>query len=641
MKNSKGKRRSIQAKLMVPVGILVAFAIFSNIFVSVMLTKVQDKSTDLSDVCIGSLDQCDQISTGFQALQKLIFAYMLNDNEETLEHISGDIETAIETEATALESYSSYIVNDEEQTAFDTLQTDYNTFIDLYQQALEYAKAGDIENASAIANDSMTMAGVAVETDIATLGEANESNIVSTIEAQHKFYRIAITSAIVILIFIGLVSIYVFITVRKQVVSPLRKAHDDLSRITKSIEEGHGNLAARIHVSTNDEIGDLADGINLFVQTLQDIMIQLTGNSDEMDRIVSSIVGNVSNSNSNATDISAVMEELAATMEEVAASMQGVSSNTSQADSEVSSIAASADEILNYTNEMNERANEMRDTAQKNKTETTSVIHSIESSLKEAIKNSESVSKVQGLTEEILSISSQTNLLALNASIEAARAGEAGKGFAVVADEIRQLADSSRETANNIQDINNMVMSSVNALIKSSNEIIEYIDETVLKDYDGFVDSGEQYSEDANYINDKMTEFARNTEDLTNIINDMVESFADVSHAIDQSATAVANAAENTTELVGEISQINSDVGLNKNISDSFKETTAKFQTDHQDFADSAENATESYEVEETYDAPVSQPEPKPEPVVSKPSSSYSSSSKNDSFDVSDDVDFF
>ena len=121
---------------------------------------------------------------------------------------------------------------------------------------------------------------------------------------------------------------------------------------------------------------------------------------------------------------------------------------------------------------MRNRADELERTAEENKKNTNIIMGDILSALQEAIEESKSVEKVNGLTDEILSISSQTNLLALNASIEAARAGEAGKGFAVVADEIRQLADSSRDTASNIQNINDMVTVAVKELIKSSDEII-------------------------------------------------------------------------------------------------------------------------------------------------------------------------
>ena len=47
--------------------------------------------------------------------------------------------------------------------------------------------------------------------------------------------------------------------------------------------------------------------------------------------------------------------------------------------------------------------------------------------LGKAIKESESVARVNDLTEDILNIAKQTNMLSLNASIEAARAGEIGR----------------------------------------------------------------------------------------------------------------------------------------------------------------------------------------------------------------------
>ena len=146
------------------------------------------------------------------------------------------------------------------------------------------------------------------------------------------------------------------------------------------------------------------------------------------------------------------------------------------------------------------------------------LMDSILSALKRAIEDSKSVDRVNDLTGEILNISSQTNLLALNASIEAARAGEAGKGFAVVAEEIRQLADSSREAANNIQTINNMVTNAVKELIKDSSELVKYINESILPDYDNFVDSGKQYNLDATHVNEVVDHFDEQAVELNRLI---------------------------------------------------------------------------------------------------------------------------
>lgn len=570
---------SVQAKLLIPILALIVAGLFTCVVSMNRLSAVQSASEIVSGTSMSSIEKLSNVDSGFQALQKLIFAYCLNDNVDTRTHIEGDTQTAIDNIEAANDELSSYIVGDDAKAAYETFDTDFSTFMDLYNQAFELATSGDIAGAAAIANDDMTMAGVAVETDINSLTDILYSQTDATVADQHSTYATANKVMIVMIIVLVFLFVIIFIICQTKLILPIKHSTKDVNHIVDSLKSGHCDLGFRIPIKGTDEISQLCDGINLFVGTLEEIMGQLTHNSDKMDVLVSNIVNSVDASNTSACDISAVMEELSATMEEVSSSMTTVTENASAAGGDVSQIASAAEEILAYATDMNHRAIELRDNAEKNKSETTSVIEQIGSSLKEAIENSSSVSKVQSLTDDILSISSQTNLLALNASIEAARAGEAGKGFAVVADEIRQLADSSRETANNIQNINAMVVEAVEGLIKSSNEIVRYIDETVLLDYDNFVQSGEQYSNDSTYLNDKMNDFTKNTEHLNTIIASMVESYQEISHAVDESANAIANAAENTTVLVDDINTIHDDVSVNKEISDSFKDTTSKFHS--------------------------------------------------------------
>ena len=186
--------------------------------------------------------------------------------------------------------------------------------------------------------------------------------------------------------------------------------------------------------------------------------------------------------------------------------------------------------------------------------------------------------KIESVTSVLYSIAKQTNLLSLNASIEAARAGEAGKGFAVVADEIRKLADESRNTANGIQNISKMVTESVENLAGNAGKMLDFVNQDVLNDYKGMVESGETYNEDAVQMNEMMQDLQSVAENLRRAANEISEAADGVSNAVNQSAAGVSNAAEYTSELAGHMTGINESVEKNVNIAESLKNEVAGFQ---------------------------------------------------------------
>ena len=310
---------------------------------------------------------------------------------------------------------------------------------------------------------------------------------------------------------------------------------------------------------------------------LQGIMKMIIENSQQLKTVVNEVHENVRISNDSASDLSAVTEELSATMLQIEESANKINQNTESVRSEVEQIASKSDSINTYSKQMKENADRMEADAKATMNETSSKVHDILSVLNNAIKDSSSVEQVNGLTEEILSISSQTNLLALNASIEAARAGEAGKGFAVVADEIRQLADSSRETANSIQEINGIVTNAVHNLAGNANNLVEYVNNSILPEFDKFVQSGVEYKENASYIENVMDEFSVKTDDLKQAVSEIAYSINTITCAIEEGANGVSGAAESTQELVENIENINSRMEQNQQIAEKLQNETNIF----------------------------------------------------------------
>ena len=249
----------------------------------------------------------------------------------------------------------------------------------------------------------------------------------------------------------------------------------------------------------------------------------------------------------------------------------------------VEEVATEVESGTERVKEIKERALGVRKDTEFKRNSTNEMVSSIKDSLGQSIEDSKNVEQIQTLTEDILSIASQTNLLALNASIEAARAGEAGKGFAVVADEIRQLAEHSRETANSIQDISNQVITAVETLASNSNQMLDYVNESVLTDYDNFENVAKQYYQDAEDLNNVLIGVNDNTVRLNGTIGAMTNEIQHISDVINDCTRGVSDATNSTTVILTSITTIHDDSENNREISERLQEEVSKFTSGSDD----------------------------------------------------------
>ena len=362
------------------------------------------------------------------------------------------------------------------------------------------------------------------------------------------------------------------------VVNPTKAATKHVNAIIEGIERGEGNLTERLNVKSKDEIGQLVMGINSFLDQLQNIMLKLRNGSEGLNLQVNSINTSIVTSESSASDVSATMEEMSASMEEIAATLDTIASGSKEMLGAVGDMKDLAREGVDLTDTIKEKAQAIREDALSSKSNTMVMIEDNKKHLEVAIDNSRSVDKINELTNDILGIANQTNLLALNASIEAARAGEAGKGFAVVADEIRDLAERSKDTANRIQQISGLVTDAVDTLAKDANGMLDFIDGTVLSDYDKLVDVASQYYDDADKLDSMMGVIDNKSTELENNISDINEGIAGINTAIDENAQGVTMVADNASQLVEMLANIRGDAEHNRMISDELSGEVAQFK---------------------------------------------------------------
>ena len=582
---------SVKNKIMIPVLLLAVIAFATSILSIMNADSISKKGDDIANNYLVTIENVGYLSESTQKLTRSAYSYIVAEGDAAKKSVKDNIES--------LKSEIDGYMKDYEQTLDENEETAYSSYKNYYSQFLtqfgvlekyvldsrgnptvqvEVVNTNQTVNASKLANNNLVDVCNSLES---ALDDMTNSEVEATDHAMRQMHALAAfaktTGGVCFVFAIGALIVAFLISTRK-VVNPIVKTNKELKEISALINDNNGDLTKRVNVKSSDEIGQLAQGINQFLDILQNTIGKIVEGSKNLDNMINSVGENVTVSNDNAQDVSSAMEELSATMQEIAATIQTVNDNTESVGKNVVDIADKTEQINNYSQDMRERADSLAKSADENKRTTDEMVGNIVGTLKKAIEDSKSVERVNELTGEILNISSQTNLLALNASIEAARAGEAGKGFAVVADEIRQLADSSRDTANNIQAINEHVTSAVYQLIDNSNKIIKYIEETILADYDSFVQAGAQYNEDACYISETMQEFAEKTEKLKELMKNTVESIEGISSGVEQSANAVTSSAVSTSQLVEQMNSIDKEMSESRNTVGELKAQTDVFK---------------------------------------------------------------
>lgn len=558
-KKSSGKKirmGGIGGKIYSLVACLVLVALCALFYMAGTLSKMSDLNEEIVANQVVDIELISEISRDFSYINGKVLTHIVATSEFKMKDYEEIITQRLAELDEKVERFSARLSEDDPRSAtYQNFLADYDRYKSTVEKLLQTSnvnknKAGDTatthfavfdENVEEYINEILTISNENME-------EAREKC------DQYKA-SIPVVEAVVISLLVLACIIIVFIT-NRTIISPLGKVTKQLTKIMNSIEQNQGDLSARIGIKTYDEIGLLAEGINSFLEMLQQIIASISVSCKQLSDRQKKVLDNVDIANKGADDTSATLEELAAGMEEVASSVVVVNEETITAETSVRDMTKQAIEGVEYADKIKERAQSLDLQAQNSKSEVRDIIGDIDNSITVSLEKGREVSKITGLTNEIMGIAHKTNLLALNASIEAARAGEAGRGFAVVADEIRQLADNSKDTAANIQEISAEVVNSVEELSQNASRLLEFVNGRVLADYDALESTGQQYYEDAETIRSLMYQFSDATEKLSAMMEKITNANEGISITVHQSTQGITNVVGNTSELAEGMTEI-------------------------------------------------------------------------------------
>ncbi|MDE6910408.1 MAG: MCP four helix bundle domain-containing protein [Lachnospiraceae bacterium] len=523
------KNISLKHRLIIPIALLGIVAVLSNILSILNIRNVNTSASNIADNYMDGKDMLSEICQSSMNIHKMALSHIVATDYNTMTTLIGQIKQEEALLDGRLSEFEQYVMP-EDAAQFQTLLSDYDSFKHALVFLVCASASHKTQDAYAYANGDVALYAEAMQTDIDALNasiSAQTQEARSHLAATYLVSLVAGAAAVLICVLLVFADLKL---ITKYVVIPVKS-------ILKTIKESSG----RINLMTGE------------------------------------VLKRTRASKASASDLSTLAEELSAMIQDMANNVSAINDNAENVRMDAQDMAEECSAITEYSTQMNARAEDMQQSAQNSARITGAKAEEILVSLNDAIAKSKSVDQIKNLTGEILSIAQQTQLIALNAAVEAARAGKAGEGFAVVAGEVRDLANSSQKAANRIQEVNSVVTAAVYNLSDNAQQLVEYMRASVLAEFEGFVQSGSQYKEDAAYIRRSMAEFHERTNRLKHSMSGIAESIGTITKAISEGANGITGVAGNTRQLAGDMEDIAQRMGVNQAVVKGLEEETVVF----------------------------------------------------------------
>ena len=336
--------KNLKVKVVVPLFLLALIGMLSSFLGYRSLQQLGMVGKEIVTERVPTIIMLDSILISVEQLQQQLLIHSILDTREEKEQLEKEIQISSATLNAYLKEYKKLV----DTSHYQELEEVYQAYIERYKDTLRFSISSDNEAVIAQIRGTLSTCFRQLREEVQKRIQEEQIEIGVEKKQQDMVYENGAIISYGMLIIMALVFLESSIVIVKTVIIPTITYERKLKEITDKINQKDGDLTQRIQVSTADEIGRLAKGVNLFIRTLQGIIKEIVYSSKELNQTFESVNSSIAVANTNSSDISAAMEEVAATMDMVSSTVFEINSSTA-------SIGQNVEQVTEDTHKIHEQ----------------------------------------------------------------------------------------------------------------------------------------------------------------------------------------------------------------------------------------------------------------------------------------------